>query len=46
MKRILLLAAVALVVSTAGAQMKNKTVCIAEGENASTVDVRCVFSCF
>ena len=37
MKRILLLAAVALVVSTAGAQMKNKTVCIAEGENASTV---------
>ncbi len=37
MKKILLLAAVALVVSTAGAQMKNKTVCIAEGENPSTV---------
>lgn len=31
MKRILLLAAVALVLSTAGAQMKNKTECIAQG---------------
>ena len=31
MKKILLLAAVALVVSTAGAQMKNKTECIAQG---------------
>ena len=37
MKRILLFAAVALVVSTAGAQMKSKTQCIAEGVNTSTV---------
>ena len=37
MKRILLFAAVALVVSTAGAQMKSKTHCIAEGVNTSTV---------
>ncbi len=37
MKRILLFAAVALVVSTAGAQMKNKTQCIAKGVNTSTL---------
>ena len=37
MKKILLFAAVALVVSTAGAQMKSKTQCIAEGINTSTV---------
>ena len=37
MKRILLFAAVALVVSTAGAQMKNKTQCITEGVNTSTL---------
>ena len=37
MKRILLFAAVALIVSTAGAQMKSKTQCIAEGINPSAV---------
>ena len=37
MKKIILLAALALTVATAGAQMKIKTACIAEGENASTV---------
>ena len=37
MKRILLFAAVALVMSTADAQMKSKTQCIAEGINPSAV---------
>ena len=37
MKKFLLFAAVALVVSTAGAQMKSKTECIAEGVNTGAV---------
>ena len=37
MKRIVLFAAVALVMSTAGAQMKSKTACIAEGAHANVV---------